>query len=400
MRRLLQIWTGLLVFAVLSAGRAVAAPDVCTSEDFAKAVNDAGAALRKLSADNTPRLRAKMAQLKAKMKWPETSYEERAYQTLQDERVAAFDTDANALLAKIDALGTLEAGTAPDCAKLQELQAASIELQATVKTKTAYLISKLDQMLSDTPVAPLPKAKAEPKVQEARAQDPKVVESKPRTPEPSPPAVPDVAPPKTFPPPAASGWATRTTGDAPPGNMPPGSTAMAPGPLEPPPSPGDAEGYTIEEIRAASAGFFGQVSVNLGAVIEHVFHKSGRPTGYILGTEGGGAFLAGVRYGEGTLYLRSGGTQKVFWHGPSLGVDVGGEGSKTLFLIYKMGTPEELYASFTGIDGSAYLVGGVGATLVTNGHVVMAPIRSGIGLRLGANLGYLRFTPRATWNPF
>jgi hypothetical protein len=175
---------------------------------------------------------------------------------------------------------------------------------------------------------------------------------------------------------------------------------MAPAPLQPLPAPGDAEGYTIDEIRAASAGFFGQVSANLGAVIEHVFRKSGRPTGYILGMEGGGAFLAGVRYGKGTLYLRSGGTEKVFWHGPSVGVDVGGEGSKTLFLIYKMKAPEELYASFTGIDGSAYLVGGVGATLVTNGYVVMAPIRSGLGLRLGANLGYLRFTPRATWNPF
>jgi hypothetical protein len=336
-----------------------------------------------------------MGLLKAKMKWPEAGHEERAYQALQDERVAAFDTDANALLAKIDALGTLEAGAAPDCTKLQELQAASLELQATVKTKSAYLISKLDQMLSDAPVAPLPKVKADPKVREARAQEPRVQESKLRPSEPAPPAAPEVAP---APPPSrpASGWSTRTTGDAPPGDV----AMMAPAPLPPLPAPGDADGYTIDEIRMASAGFFGQVSANLGAVIEHVFRKSGRPTGYILGTEGGGAFLAGVRYGDGTLYLRSGGTQKVFWHGPSVGIDVGGEGSKTLFLIYKMKAPEELYASFTGIDGSAYLVGGVGATLVTNGHVVMAPIRSGIGLRLGANLGYLRFTPRATWNPF
>lgn len=162
----------------------------------------------------------------------------------------------------------------------------------------------------------------------------------------------------------------------------------------------ETDGYTIDEIRAASAGFFGQMSANLGSVIEHVFRNSGRPTGYILGTEGGGAFLAGVRYGKGTLYLRSGGTQQVFWHGPSLGLDVGGEGSKTLFLIYKMTAPEQLYASFTGVDGSAYLVGGVGATLVTNGAVIMAPIRSGLGLRLGANIGYIRFTPKATWNPF
>jgi hypothetical protein len=177
--------------------------------------------------------------------------------------------------------------------------------------------------------------------------------------------------------------------------------APAPAPLPPPTAaPGAGEGYTIEEIQAASAGFFGQVSANLGSVIEHLFRKSGRPTGYILGTEGGGAFLAGLRYGQGTLYLRAGGSQKIFWHGPSLGADVGGAGSKTLFLIYNLKAPEELYSSFTGIDGSAYLVGGVGATLVTNGNVVMAPIRSGIGLRLGASVGYLRFTPRGTWNPF
>jgi hypothetical protein len=193
--------------------------------------------------------------------------------------------------------------------------------------------------------------------------------------------------------PTASGWSTQTADSTP-------DKAPSETPLEPLSPSSDAEGYTIEEIKAASAGFFGQVSANLASVIEHLFSKSGRPTGYILGTEGGGAFIAGVRYGKGTLYLRAGGTQEVFWHGPSVGFDVGGEGSKTLFLIYKLTAPEELYATFTGIDGSAYLVGGVGATLVTNGNVVMAPIRSGIGLRLGASVGYLRFTPKATWNPF
>src|SRR5262249_49719277 len=142
MRQVLHILAALLVLAALPAAPSQAA-DECASDDFAKAVNDAGAALRKLSADNTPRLQAKMGQLKLKMKWPDAGYEERAYQALQDERVAAFDTDANALLARIDALGTVEEQGAPDCAKLQELQAASLELQATVKTKTAYLISKI-----------------------------------------------------------------------------------------------------------------------------------------------------------------------------------------------------------------------------------------------------------------
>jgi hypothetical protein len=382
MQRLLLTTLVLLVLAVHSVAPGEAIE--CTAEDFGKAVNDAGAALRKLSAENTPRLQTKMEQLKTKMKWPDAGYEDRAYQALQDERVAAFDNDANALLAKIDALGTVEPGGAPECSKLQELQAASLELQATVKTKTGYLISKLDQMLSDAPIAaPKPKA-AEPK---ARAPETRVATAGPA---PLPAPAPSPAPSRQA---AASGWSTNTTDTTPPGEV----TAA---PLPPLPDPADVEGYTIDEIRAASAGFFGQVSANLGAVIEHLFSKSGRPAGYILGTEGGGAFLAGVRYGKGTLYLRNGGSQQIFWHGPSVGFDVGGEGSKTLFLIYKMTTPEELYASFSGIDGSAYLVGGVGATLVTNGAVVMAPIRSGIGLRLGANLGYIRFTPKGTWNPF
>ena len=369
MRPLSIVAIGLLCLATLLAMPGVAA--ACTRDDFAMTVNNAGAALRKLSAENTPRLQAKMHQLKTKMHWPDAGFEEKAYQRLHDERIAALDAEANALLAQIDTLGTVDAAAAPDCSKLQELAAASLELQATVKAKSAYLLSRLDQMLGETPAAP-PK----PKSADAKTASP-----------------PEPAPKSATKPPVTSGWSTKTTGD------PPHEVAIAsppPAPLAPP----EDEGYTIEEIRAASAGFFGQVSANLGGVIEHLFRKSGRPTGYVLGTEGGGAFLAGVRYGKGTLYLRTGGTQEIFWHGPTLGADVGGAGSKTLFLIYRLNAPEQLYTSFTGVDGSAYLVGGVGATLLTNGTVVMAPVRSGIGLRLGASIGYIRFTPKATWNPF
>jgi hypothetical protein len=166
------------------------------------------------------------------------------------------------------------------------------------------------------------------------------------------------------------------------------------------PALGPDDGYTIDEIREATRGFFGTVSTSLASVIEHAFQKGGRPTAYVLGNEGGGAFLAGLRYGEGTLYLRSGGTQKVYWHGPSIGYDVGAEGSRTLFLIYSLDDPANLFRRYTGVDGSAYLVGGVGMTLLKGGPVMMAPIRSGIGLRLGASIGYVRFTSRPTWNPF
>ena len=101
-----------------------------------------------------------------------------------------------------------------------------------------------------------------------------------------------------------------------------------------------SKGYTIDEIHEVTRGFFGTISTSLGSVIEYAFHKSGRPDGYVLGTEGGGAFLAGVRYGSGTLYLRSGGTAKVYWHGPSIGTDFGASGSRTMFLIYNLRDPE------------------------------------------------------------
>ena len=162
----------------------------------------------------------------------------------------------------------------------------------------------------------------------------------------------------------------------------------------------DEAGYTIDEIQEASRGFFGTISTGLAGVIEHAFAKSGRPTAYILGTEGGGAFLAGLRYGKGTMYLRSGGTQPVYWHGPSIGSDIGADGSRTLYLVYRLKEPDALFRSFAGIDGSAYLVGGIGITFLKGGDVIMAPIRSGLGLRLGANIGYVRFTPTPTWNPF
>lgn len=374
--------TLLLAMLVLLGAAPSSANTACTREDLAKAVNDAGAALRKLNAENTPRLQDKMRQLKTKMRWPDVGYEEQAFKTLQDERVAAFDAGANDLLARIDRLGTVDAKAEPDCGRLQELQAASIELQATVKAKAGYLLSKMDQMLADGPGA-APKAAAAP----ATDAKPAVKPSPPKAPEPAAPKAAAKAP-------EGSAWPAETK----PRPAPSQDTAALSQPL--PPIESVDEGYTIDEIRAVSAGLFGQVSTNLASVIEHVFSKSGRPTGYVLGSEGGGAFLAGVRYGKGTLYLRSGGTQPIFWHGPSLGTDVGADGSKTLFLIYRLKNAEQLYDSFTGIDGSAYLVGGVGATLISNGNVVMAPIRSGLGLRLGANIGYIRFTPKPTWNPF
>ena len=158
--------------------------------------------------------------------------------------------------------------------------------------------------------------------------------------------------------------------------------------------------YSKNEIAEAGHGFFGSVSRGLASAIEWTFHQAGRPNGYILGEDAGGAFVAGLRYGEGRLYTKDAGTHKVFWQGPSIGYDIGGEGSKTMVLVYNLRDPSDIYHRFGGVQGAAYLVGGVSVQFQKYGDVVLAPIRSGIGLRLGANIGYLKYTRSPTWNPF
>jgi hypothetical protein len=163
---------------------------------------------------------------------------------------------------------------------------------------------------------------------------------------------------------------------------------------------GGPQRYSSNEILDAGHKFFGGVSRGLAQVMERAFSQWGQPNGYVLGQEGGGAFVAGLRYGEGTLYTKNAGDLRVYWQGPTLGWDVGGEGARTMMLIYNLPATPAIYQRFGGVDGSAYLVGGVGMTALTSSGIVVVPIRSGVGLRLGANVGYLKFTQQATWNPF
>ncbi|HEX3708756.1 MAG TPA: DUF1134 domain-containing protein [Pseudolabrys sp.] len=158
--------------------------------------------------------------------------------------------------------------------------------------------------------------------------------------------------------------------------------------------------YSSNEIIDAGHHFFGTVSRGLAEVVQKAASRWGEPNGYVLGQEGGGALVVGLRYGDGKLYTRNAGDLRVFWEGPSIGFDTGGEGARTMMLIYNLPSTEAIYQRFAGIDGSAYFIGGFGMTALAAGHIVVVPIRSGVGLRLGANVGYLKFTPKATWNPF
>ena len=167
-----------------------------------------------------------------------------------------------------------------------------------------------------------------------------------------------------------------------------------------PQRPAGPDTFEPGELVSAGHKFFGNVSRGLASVIERAVSQWGLPNGYVLGEEGSGAFVAGLRYGEGTLYTKNAGDLRVYWQGPSVGFDWGGDGARTMTLVYNLPSTNAIYQRFAGIDGSAYIVGGFGMTALTANNIVLVPIRSGIGLRLGANVGYLKFTPRATWNPF
>jgi hypothetical protein len=161
-----------------------------------------------------------------------------------------------------------------------------------------------------------------------------------------------------------------------------------------------AQEYSAQEIVDSGHRFFGATSGGLATVIEKIFSSYGLPNGYILGEEGSGALVGGLTYGEGTLYTKNAGDHKVFWQGPSLGWDFGGQGSRNMILVYNLDDVPNLYNRFAGVAGSAYVVAGVGFNVLKNGNMLLVPVRTGVGARLGINVGYLKLTERPTWNPF
>jgi hypothetical protein len=332
-------------------------------------------------------------------------YEAAALEAIQDKRIEDLDVKSSELLLKIDSLGRVPDGKEPNCAELADIEALAAELLRVVRAKSDYIMARLDAKIAEAggkAAAKEPAAKERPEkeapAKEAPAKE-KEAAAKPAAPQSAP--VPQAKAPTG----EHETWSAETKQNDAYVAPPAGSAANPPAPASPAPdvaaSAGAPDGYTIEEIQDATRGFFGTISTSLASVIEHAFKTSGRPTAYVLGTEGGGAFLAGLRFGDGTLYMRHvPETRKVWWHGPSIGGDFGASGTRTMFLIYKLGNQDALFRTFTGVDGSAFLVGGVGMTVLKGGDVIMAPIRTGLGLRVGASLGYVRFTPKPTWNPF
>lgn len=158
--------------------------------------------------------------------------------------------------------------------------------------------------------------------------------------------------------------------------------------------------FSSQEVVDSGHVFFGNLAQGMASVVEGLTAQYGQPNGYILGEEASAAFFGGLRYGEGVLYTRNAGNHRVYWQGPSVGFDFGGDGTRTMILVYNLPSVDTMFQRFPGVSGSAFLVGGLSASANQSAQVVVAPIRAGLGARLGVNVGYLKFTREPTWNPF
>ncbi|MFN3520655.1 MAG: DUF1134 domain-containing protein [Phenylobacterium sp.] len=166
------------------------------------------------------------------------------------------------------------------------------------------------------------------------------------------------------------------------------------------PASGQAETYSRDEIVNNVSDFLGVTAEAAGGVVEKVFADNGRPTAYIAGEEAAGAITVGLRYGRGLLYMKNRPPLEVYWQGPSIGWDLGGNASRVFTLCYNLQYPDVIFQRFPGVEGSAYLIGGLGVNYQRASDITLAPIRAGVGLRLGANIGYLAYSRRRNIFPF
>jgi hypothetical protein len=181
-----------------------------------------------------------------------------------------------------------------------------------------------------------------------------------------------------------------------PAPVPPGE--QTPAPIAAPPATGQT--YKKDDLIGAAEGVFGKGAKGLASLLEKILKDQGEPSGYIAGREAGGAFVVGLRYGSGTLSHKIEGQRPVYWTGPSIGFDAGANAGSTFVLVYNLADSQELFQRFPAGEGNAYFVGGLTASYMRSGDVVLIPIRMGAGLRLGANVGYMKFSEKQRWLPF
>jgi hypothetical protein len=409
----------------------------CTAADFGAVVDQTAQALRDLNINGANRFQAKLQSLREKHGLSEDEIQTRAA-ALQDDKMSEFNREIDALVNQMDLLSQTP-NDKINCEKLDELKRVRDRLLTIMGQKSGYMLAKADVELdksggpaaSATPrtrtdESPAPSAgspaRAAPKAdrldppgapaggQRKDAPAPKIM-----TDAPAPKLNPTLPERRTEPTRTARNWTpeSQTFAPTPPALAKPDRAreesyappaALTPPPdgqsQLPPPGQGADAAFSIAEIQEAGRGLFGTITAQFAGAINYAFQNFGQPNAYITGSEGGAAFLAGLRYGKGRLHLKTGAESEIYWQGPSAGFDFGAEGSNALFLVYNLDDPYRIYGRFSGIGGSAYVAGGVGLNVLGKGNMVMVPIRSGVGLRIGANLAYLKFTERQTWNPF
>ena len=361
----------LLTVCLITAGASVspAIARECGPDQFAKLVDGMGAKLRAENERSEAQLRAGFKKLFELKGWSEDTAVDRGFQFLVDEQTRTLDAQASELLIRIDKLGDTQTKPAT-CARLDELKQASDQLIEVTSAKRAHIKAKLA-------VALKPKLAAR-----SKPNKPAAAKAAPSRPAQQPPARKQ-----------GGQWQTETSAAPPP--SPEVMAALPKVPALP-----ETTTFGSHEIRAAGRDLFGSLSAELASVIKFAFDSYGKPNGYVIGTEGGAAFLAGLRYGHGQLVTKQFGERKIYWQGPSIGTDFGITGSRVMVLVYNLDEAGQIFDRFVGVEGAAYFVGGVGITFHKKGRIVLAPIRTGLGLRVGANLGYLKITPERQYNPF
>jgi hypothetical protein len=401
--------TAVLIAAFPVSGKA---ETQCDAHAFGVQIDQAALALRTLNRDSEARFQERLQGIARSKGWSDAQKTEKAAEAMDDNKLGNFNSQIEELVAQLDTLSATP-NSDVSCARLAELKGVRDKLVAVMSQKSGFILAQLEVEAAKAPPAAAVVAKSDP-LQRVPAAPQEQVPREPAS-HPNPSWSVNVAQPApALPPPPTTTQAPQRTVAAPP------PLQLRPAPPRPedkvaslprppanqavPARASNATRYSVQEIRDAGQGVFGSLTSEFAVLINYAFKTYGQPNAYIVGDEGGGAFLAGLRYGDGKLYSRVNGIEtgpaRVYWQGPSIGADVGATGSHTLFLVYNLDDVKTLYKRFGGIDGAAYVAGGFGLTVYRSGDTLIVPIRTGLGLRLGASIAYLKFTERASLNPF
>jgi hypothetical protein len=395
------------------------AADQCDARAFGVQIDQTAQALRTLNKDSEKRFQERLVAIAKTQGWTEAQKADKAAAAMDDSKLETFNAEIEQLVGQLDTLNITPKNDI-SCARLSELKAVNDKLVGVMRQKAGFILAQLESEAARPPISPYaqtaPVAKSGPQMASATPEETQPlnvpwsanVSKALRPPANAKATSPGDMPPPPFKPQTAK---TATAAETP--------LSLRPGPsqqdnrvasLKPPvsdvlpPATSSPTGYSPQDIRNAGVGVFGSLTSEFAAVMNHAFDTFGQPNAYIIGDEGGGAFLAGLRYGQGTIYSRANGIEtspaSIYWQGPSIGADIGATGSRALFLVYNLDETAGLYRRFPGIDGSAYVAGGFGLTVYRSGNMVIVPIRTGLGLRIGASVAYLKFTERASLNPF